>query len=112
MGGSKHTPSEVCDCGPAGYIHHCAAQLPEAINTVAQWVSENFGQDGWMVLSRREGYAFDLFARLAQAGLQVKVLSKRKDESELAPNRPYLPGVNQCPSCNVGGCQGCDGNGH
>ena len=29
----------------------------------------------------------------------------------LDPNRPYLPGVNQCPNCNVGGCQGCDGNG-
>jgi hypothetical protein len=28
------------------------------------------------------------------------------------PNRPYLPGVNQCPNCNVGGCQSCDGNGH
>lgn len=27
------------------------------------------------------------------------------------PDRPYLPGVNQCPNCNVGGCQGCDGNG-
>lgn len=26
--------------------------------------------------------------------------------------RPYVPGVNVCPNCNVGGCQGCDGNGH
>ena len=29
----------------------------------------------------------------------------------LCPSRPYRPGVNQCPNCNVGGCQGCDGNG-
>lgn len=25
--------------------------------------------------------------------------------------RPYVPGINICPNCNVGGCQGCDGHG-
>lgn len=35
----------------------------------------------------------------------------RREPVPLDPDRPYLPGVNQCPNCNVGGCQGCDGNG-
>lgn len=44
----------------------------------------------------------------------VKVLSALEELGwikRLDPERPYLPGVNQCPNCYVSGCQGCDGNG-
>lgn len=114
---SKHKPFELCDCAQQQYIYHCAAVGPESINAVAAWVAQTFGDDGWMTLGKREGHAFDLFAHLAKAGLGVRSLTVRgtpidTPPNSLDPDRPYLPGVNQCPNCNVGGCQGCDGNGN
>ncbi len=74
----KHTPFEICDCAQPEYVYHCAAVLPESINAVASWVASRFGDDdGFMTLSKRERYAFDLFAELAKAGLGVRRLHKR-----------------------------------
>jgi hypothetical protein len=82
----KHTPSQLCDCVSPEYIHHCDANLPEAINAVARWVARHFGDaDGFMPLSKREGYAYDLFAELAHDGLAISVLSKRKGISLVCP---------------------------
>lgn len=80
---SKHKPFEICNCARPELIYHCAAQLPESINAVASWVAKRFGDDeGFMNLGKREGYAFDLFAELAKAGLGVKRLTKREVSRE------------------------------
>lgn len=78
----KHTPSEVCDCKP-GYVYHCAGpMLPEAIDALMPWLTENFSDEEGFTLSQREGYAAELNDVLERAGLQIRMLRKR---------RPHLP---------------------